>query len=704
MGGLYSRRKTWIDDEDVTHSDLNAEFDEVLTNFVPLMIDDYSANTAQMQVTTDPGESGTESLATTLAGELARIRFLIKEITGESLWYTSPSSSLAGLENVVGTGLTDNRLVSGRVLSTSAQPAFLVPNGAARTIKLDGTPTNFLYYVDGIQYTISTDVTLTPLTAAPSSNNTCLIDDAIAADQYWTKYAGEDGTEIPVDAMGTEISNLVGKFAAFKLDNGAETEYFTAYVKSTTSLTKARRGYFFDSADAPKPRVFYSNNDTITLLKLTWVFAQSDGTLTVSYTNPVWSDDEPSSPSTGDYWFDLSANTWKVYGVASFSSANAILVGICVQDTANTIGARSFEFFDDYSDTNTIELFAESNTQVKSRRPGHISVWGSVIKNEQNLHTWDMTLDLESGVTEAASTYYYFYITETGDKVISNKKPHDRREDLQGYYHPSQSWRCVGWAFNNSSSHLEQVESYYHARESQIIRSVIATDALLTRDRVILFSGASFTEYLPPAASCRGNIYTFLHNGTSLSQVYTLDAFSAETIGGSATVKMHTNGQMLKIISDGTNWLILDSKTNTTRVTYAPTFTGWTSPTSTYGAWARSGSFCRIEFSFSNNTGAAGSEGRVSLPGGLTAVASGHTELQPVGAYGRNLNSGVSTAHGGFMHQGVTALAYVVFSAPDTYGSGNVDFRSAANASAVTPGNTDEVSGYAVIEMTDWLP
>lgn len=217
MGGLYSRLKTWVDDEDVTHSDLNAEFDNVLTNFVPLMMDDYSSNTSQMQTTADPGEVGSESLATTLAGELERLRFIIKEITGEDQWYESPTASLLGLANAIGGGLPDNRLVSGRVRATSQQPIFLVPNGAARTVKLDGTPTAFVYYVNGTQYSISTDVTLTGLTAAPSSNNTCLIDDAVAADQYWTKYAGEDGSEIPVDNMGSEISALVGKFAGFKL-------------------------------------------------------------------------------------------------------------------------------------------------------------------------------------------------------------------------------------------------------------------------------------------------------------------------------------------------------------------------------------------------------------------------------------------------------------------------------------------------------
>jgi hypothetical protein len=78
MPGLFSRLTTWASLQDVTYSAFNAEFDNIITNFVPLMMDDYSTNATQMQVQTDPGESGTESLATTLAGELARIRFVLE--------------------------------------------------------------------------------------------------------------------------------------------------------------------------------------------------------------------------------------------------------------------------------------------------------------------------------------------------------------------------------------------------------------------------------------------------------------------------------------------------------------------------------------------------------------------------------------------------------------------------------------------------
>ncbi len=567
-GSLQPRIKTWVSTEAVVYSDLNAEFDNVLTAMQPLLIDDYSTDVTQMQVTTDPGEVGTESKATTLAGELARLRFMIYQITGKSKWYESPITSLAGLANAIGTGATNNRLISGKLSSTSSQPVFLNANGAAKTVNLKGATTNFLYDVDGTQYTISTDITLTGLTAAASSNNTCLVNDSLAAGGIATKYRGEDGTDIPVDAMGSSITPLVGTFAAFKLA-GAATEYFLAYVASTTSLTKVRRGFFFDSTDAAVARTTYSDNNVITVMKLTWVFATTAGALTATYSNPIYSKDQPSSPSIGDYWYDLANNTWKVYGVGSYSAANATLVGICIQDATNTIAARSFEFFAAYSDKNTLELVYDSATQIKSRDPGAVvSVWGSIIKSDQNIRTWDITLDLDSGVTEAASTTYYFYLTQAGDQIISNVKPFDRRTDLGGYYHPHQSWRCVGSAYNDASQNLGSVSSYYLSliRSANVLSpSIIATAPVspFTQINRLDASGGSTIIYLPAAALCPGLELKFLRTDATFANSATITPNGAETIGGYTSYALWTQNEYLVIFSDGTNWQVAHHVCNT---------------------------------------------------------------------------------------------------------------------------------------------
>lgn len=552
-GALFSRVKTWITTEDVTYSDLNAEFDNILNNLIPTMIDDYSANVSQMQTTTDPGEVGTESLATTLAGELARLRLLIKEITGKNQWYESPVTSVLGLYNSIGvTGLTANRLVSGRVRTTSQQPQFLVPNGAARTATVKGATTNFHYFVNGVEYTISTDVNLTNLTAAPSSNNTCLVNDGTLSGQDFSKFLGEDGTEITIDTVGSSITSLVGQIAAFKRN----TEYFLAEVQ-TNKLVKARRGFFFDSSDAPTVRVALTDNDSITLLKLAWVFAKSDGTLTPTYGNPTWSVDQPTSPATNDYWYDITNSTWKKFDVSNFVSADATLVGVAICDATNCIGARSFEFFKNFDALNTCEIEFYSNSQIRSRwAQAAISTWGNVYKNDQGYDTWDMTLDLDSGVTEGASTYYYFYRTETGDRVISNIRPYDRREDLLGWYHPHQSWRCVGSAFNDGSSNLGAVESFFKRYTGlRIPPTQTVASNIEVKDDVILCdaTGAAFTEHLPPAAYMRGKSLYFKKTDSSANLV-TIDGFGAETIDGATTKVLYDQYESIRIMSDGTNW------------------------------------------------------------------------------------------------------------------------------------------------------
>lgn len=55
----------------------------------PTYVDDFSATITQMRQQTDPGEVGSEALATSLGGELERLRKRIAEISGETYWYST---------------------------------------------------------------------------------------------------------------------------------------------------------------------------------------------------------------------------------------------------------------------------------------------------------------------------------------------------------------------------------------------------------------------------------------------------------------------------------------------------------------------------------------------------------------------------------------------------------------------------------------
>lgn len=454
-GANFSRIKNW-DPEVLTNTDLNAEIDNILANLNPAGIDDYSTNATQMQIQTAPGDVGSESLATSIGGELERLRYVIARMIGTDVdyWYEEPPTSFSDLIAAIGSGgLPPNRIASCATSLRSSQPLALIPNGAAASLTLAATAIPFVYYIGGVRYEASADVVLTGLGLAPSSTNTATANlpntalDTAATQQ--TKFIGQYGTTLYVDAMGAEVSSRVGQIAAFK---AGSSEYFLAYIKSTTELTNCVRGCFWNSSSAAVPAEAIADNETLTLLRLTWVFINTDGDLVVSYTNPVIGGNQPSTPATGDYWYDTSVDQWKIYNSVAYVDAQALLIGICAQDTANCVAARTFDTYGAFSNVNNIAIDRNSATQAKVRQiGGEISVYGTGLRFGNHRPVWDITSHLDTGLVEASNTYYYCYIKETGATVLSDQAPTDRR-DLQGLYHPTEAWRCVGWIWNDTSS------------------------------------------------------------------------------------------------------------------------------------------------------------------------------------------------------------------------------------------------------------
>lgn len=94
MPGLFSRLKTWNANEVLVYSDLNAEFDNIISNLEADTLGGYSATVAQMRSQVNPGSVGSESQASSISGELERIRFVISRIVGKTYWYDTPARSL----------------------------------------------------------------------------------------------------------------------------------------------------------------------------------------------------------------------------------------------------------------------------------------------------------------------------------------------------------------------------------------------------------------------------------------------------------------------------------------------------------------------------------------------------------------------------------------------------------------------------------
>ncbi len=97
MPGNYSKLVTVSTGQLITASERNNEHDNHINNATPAGVDDYSASLGEMQTTADPYPASVASQATTLAGELARLRYLVAQITGEANWYIDPATSLTTL-------------------------------------------------------------------------------------------------------------------------------------------------------------------------------------------------------------------------------------------------------------------------------------------------------------------------------------------------------------------------------------------------------------------------------------------------------------------------------------------------------------------------------------------------------------------------------------------------------------------------------
>lgn len=453
MPGLYSRVKNWIARETLKKSDLNAEFDNIITNFVPAMMDDYSTNVTQMQIQTDPGAVGTESLATSLAGELERIRYVIKRIMGETYWYTSPDSSIASLKSTLdsATLLPRNRIVSGRV-DANNQPMFLVPNGGL-SVKLDGTPTTFTCFIDDTQVDVTSDLTLSGLSGPASYTQ--------QINGAQSNLVGENNSLIVIDTAAGSAP-AVNSYQSWKVVNGGSTEYFYARFDSATALSNARRGFFFDASDNPIPNISLGDNNVVTLMRTGYIFLSNVGgvkALEVTYNKPTVSKDTPTGSSVGDFWFDTDAAIWKKSDGSNFTNATAIFVGLAVIDGASVVATRSADFNKVFNDLNTFNDWdVLSNTVIRSQNDiQRVSVYGESFEFFNQDVDFDITLDLDSGLVEAGDTDYYAYITDAGDTILSSVVPYDRSYDLLGFYHRYKPWRAVACARNNVSSNFSKV-------------------------------------------------------------------------------------------------------------------------------------------------------------------------------------------------------------------------------------------------------
>ncbi len=142
-------------------------------------------------------------------------------------------------------------------------------------------------------------------------------------------------------------------------------------------------------------------------------------------------------------------------------------------------------------------------------------------------------------------------------------------------------------------------------------------------------SGASFTITLPTAVGNSGKSITIEHAGTSLTQVYTIQTTSSQTIGGIAggSYALYTAGETLQVTSNGANWRISGRNTSTAWtdsgvITIGATTTPPTKGTTTTDRllWRREGNTAILRYEYRQTTAGAAGSGTylISIPANMT--------------------------------------------------------------------------------------
>lgn len=107
-------------------------------------------------------------------------------------------------------------------------------------------------------------------------------------------------------------------------------------------------------------------------------------------------------------------------------------------------------------------------------------------------------------------------------------------------------------------------DKYAVALSEQLTESITGTASLDATDfgKLFVCSGTTsdYTVTLPTAASNTGKSIAF-KGSSALTKLITIDGFSTETIDGASNIVLWA-GEVLVVMSDGTNWIIVSWKKN----------------------------------------------------------------------------------------------------------------------------------------------
>lgn len=142
-----------------------------------------------------------------------------------------------------------------------------------------------------------------------------------------------------------------------------------------------------------------------------------------------------------------------------------------------------------------------------------------------------------------------------------------------------------------------QFTGWQELTNKMTVQTISSTTTLTSIDNIVFVNAGSgaLTVNLPSAINLEGKIYQVKKTDSTFS-IVTIDGNSSETIDGDISTGLATKGESLKIISDGSNWKILDHVISSEWQAYTPTGS-WNTGVTYRGMWRRVGDSIEIQVS-----------------------------------------------------------------------------------------------------------
>lgn len=529
MAGLWDIFKVWNDDDTLTAEDLNESMEIIQENSIASQLEGTSTlnnvpNNSLMDAQEAPYPNSVRNYAASIADEIKQLRFIIAQLLGLTEWYLPPSVNLATVSSELTTLLnqsTGAAVPSGRIISgyvdANRQPNFLIAVSGQAQVKVLGTSVPLSYYVGGLPYSLTADKTQGSLQLGPSSSNTATVVAALTTSQ---------APFVALSSPGTAFTSRAGQICAFQIGS----EIFVGRLNSNATLIEScYRAYLFDTTGIVIPAVSHSSSVSITILGMNWVFIDTNQSIITTQHNPTFASIAPSSPSTGDYWYDFLTSQWMVYGGAAWAQSNVVLLGYVVTNTSGAVATRSFDAYRNYSSTNTLQIQIIDSTDLSSASLSDeaqiVSSYGGTFRANPGIGFLWSTSSLDTGSSFANSSAYYLYIDDQGKPWVSLIDPVDRTSELFGQYHPSKPWRCVGIFCVDAFGDLLTPPDPNYANflgGGGVNYTNATTTATAATDVALVCSGGPLLVQLAPAPGYSGNFGASCSSGGTASATFYL--------------------------------------------------------------------------------------------------------------------------------------------------------------------------------------